>query len=167
MLFTIFDVLRIFEVLQLFFKAQKYYFVFESRLNFFFKWSYSQCAMCDVEMSYQPINKVEPTLKCLLGWIYIYISLDYMHRIPVMKWEIKLQRQKVFRGCSCERELARLDGLPHLGEISICFRNSYKSTMCSYEKWASRPKWDLTWFSVDLTRKTPRFSSPARWDKVL
>ena len=26
----------------IFFEAQKYYFVFESRLNFFSKWSYSQ-----------------------------------------------------------------------------------------------------------------------------
>ena len=100
-------------------------------------------------------------------FIYIYISLDYIHRIPVMKWETKLQRHKVFRGCSYERELARLDGLPHLGEISICFRNSYKSIMCSYEKWASPPRWDLTWFSVDPTWNTPRFSSPARWDRVL
>ena len=27
---------------RIFFEAQKYYFVFKSRLNFFFKWSYSQ-----------------------------------------------------------------------------------------------------------------------------
>ena len=62
LLFSIFDVLRIFEALQIFFykfllklgkiekrfessiflEAQKYYFAFELRLNFFFKWSYSQ-----------------------------------------------------------------------------------------------------------------------------
>ena len=62
MLFSIFDVLRLFEALQMFFykfllkwgkdeenfesniffEAQKYYFVLESRLNFFFKWSYLQ-----------------------------------------------------------------------------------------------------------------------------
>ena len=60
--FSIFNVLRIFETLEIFFyksllkwgknekdfepsilfEAQKYYFVFESKLNFFFKWSYSQ-----------------------------------------------------------------------------------------------------------------------------
>ena len=60
LLFSIFDVLRIFEALEIFlyklllkwgkieencesgilFEAPKYYFVFESRLNFFFKWSY-------------------------------------------------------------------------------------------------------------------------------
>ena len=62
MLFSIFDVLRISEALQMFFhkfllkwgkneenfessiffEAQKYYFAFESWLNFFFKWSYLQ-----------------------------------------------------------------------------------------------------------------------------
>ena len=62
LLFSIFDVLRIFEALQIFFykfllklgkiekrfessiflEAQKYYFAFELRLNLFFKWSYSQ-----------------------------------------------------------------------------------------------------------------------------
>ena len=62
-LFSIFGVLRIFEALQMFFykflskqgkneediessiffEGQKYYFNFESRLDFFFKWSYSQC----------------------------------------------------------------------------------------------------------------------------
>ena len=62
LLFNIFHALRIFEALQIFFskflvkygkneegfessiffEAQKYYFVFESRLNFFFKRSYSQ-----------------------------------------------------------------------------------------------------------------------------
>ena len=61
MLFSIFNVLRIFEALQIFFykflwklgkneeyfeasiffEGQKYFFVFESRPNFFFKWSYS------------------------------------------------------------------------------------------------------------------------------
>ena len=87
-----------------------------------------------------------------------------------MKWETKLQRHKVFRGCSYERELARLDGLPHLGEISICFRNSYKSIMCSYEKWASPPRWNLTWFCRDPTLVRWKFSiwtrayGPARQD---
>ena len=62
LLFSIFDALRIFEALQIFFykfllkwgkneedfessiffEAQKYYFVSELRLNFFFKWSNSQ-----------------------------------------------------------------------------------------------------------------------------
>ena len=62
MLFSIFNILRIFETLPIFFykfllkwekiqkdfestiflEAQKYYFAFESRLNFFFKWSYLQ-----------------------------------------------------------------------------------------------------------------------------
>ena len=62
MLFSTFDVLKIFEALQILFykfflkwgkieedfessiflEAQKYYFAFESRLNFFMKWSYSQ-----------------------------------------------------------------------------------------------------------------------------
>ena len=62
MLFSIFNVLRIYKALQIlfykfllkwgknedfestiFFETQKYYFVFESRLSFFSKWSYSQC----------------------------------------------------------------------------------------------------------------------------
>ena len=59
LLFGIFDVLRIFEAMQMFFykfllkwgkffessiyfEAQKYYIVFESSLIFFFKWLYSQ-----------------------------------------------------------------------------------------------------------------------------
>ena len=61
LLFSIFDVLGIFEALQIFFhkfllkwgknkgfeysiffEGQKYYFVFESRLNFFIKWSFLQ-----------------------------------------------------------------------------------------------------------------------------
>ena len=75
MLFSIFDVLRIFEALQIFFykfllkwgkneedfessiffEAQKYYFVFESRLNFFSKWSYLQCCFdvaqrCEIDV---------------------------------------------------------------------------------------------------------------------
>ena len=39
-----------------------------------------------------------------------------------------------FRGCSYGGELARLGGLARLGEISHFLRNSYKNTMCSYEK---------------------------------
>ena len=35
---------------------------------------------------------------------------------------------------SFEGELARLDGLASLGEISPSLRNSYKNIMCSYEK---------------------------------
>ena len=62
MLFSLFDVLGIFEALEIFFykflskwgkykedfkpsiffEGEKYYFVLESRLDFFFKWSYSQ-----------------------------------------------------------------------------------------------------------------------------
>ena len=131
MLFSIFDVLRIYEALQIFFykfllkwgknedfestrffEAQKYYFVFESMLNFFSKWSYSQrcfdfvqrfsiqcwnmqrcfnvierckfqcwrtqrcfnfdLMLCDVATSYQPKSNVEPTLKCLLGYILLF-----------------------------------------------------------------------------------------------
>ena len=39
-----------------------------------------------------------------------------------------------FRGCSYGGELARLGGLARLGETSHFLRNSYKNTMCSYEK---------------------------------
>ena len=46
-----------------------------------------------------------------------------------------------FRGCSYGGELTRLGGLARLGgglarlgEISHFLRNSYKNTMCSYEK---------------------------------
>ena len=76
MLFSIFDVLRIFEALQIFFykfllkwgktedfessiflEAQKYYFAFESRLNFFFKWLYSQRCF-DVKIDVENDNVV-------------------------------------------------------------------------------------------------------------
>ena len=53
------------------------------------------------------------------------------------------------RGCSYGGELARLGGLARLGEISPFLRNSYKNIMCSYEKWASPPRWHLTWFCRD------------------
>ena len=52
------------------------------------------------------------------------------------------------RGCSYGGELARLGGLARLSEISP---SSYKNITCSYEKWASPPKWDLTWFCWDPT----------------
>ena len=42
-------------------------------------------------------------------------------------------------------ELSRLGGLANLGEISPSLRNSYE-IMCSYEQWASPPRWDLIWF---------------------
>ena len=29
--------------------------------------------------------------------------------------------------------------------------------MCSYEKWASLPRWDLTWFCRDLTKVRKKF----------
>ena len=114
MLFSIFDVLRVFEALQIFFykfllkwgkskdcesniffEAQKYFFVFHLRLNFLFQMvicptllnstafstllgvvNYNvdvhnvvnvDLTLCDVATSYQPKNNVEPTLKCLLG----------------------------------------------------------------------------------------------------
>ena len=31
------------------------------------------------------------------------------------------------------------------------FKKSYKNTICSYEKWASPARWDLTWFCRDST----------------
>ena len=74
MLFSIFDVLRIFKDVQfkfvlkwgkieedfessLFLEAQKYYFAFESRLNFFFKWLYSQRCF-DVKIDVENDNVV-------------------------------------------------------------------------------------------------------------
>ena len=74
MLFSIFDVLRIFEDVQfkfvlkwgkieedfessLFLEAQKCYFAFESRLNFFFKWLYSQRCF-DVKIDVENDNVV-------------------------------------------------------------------------------------------------------------
>ena len=77
LLFSIFDVLRIFEALQIFFykfllkwgkieedfessiflEAQKYYFAFESRLNFFIKWLYSQRCF-DVKIDVENDNVV-------------------------------------------------------------------------------------------------------------
>ena len=74
MLFSVFDVLRIFEDVQfkfvlkwgkieedfessLFLEAQKYYFAFESRLNFFFKWLYSQRCF-DVKIDVENDNVV-------------------------------------------------------------------------------------------------------------
>ena len=52
--------------------------------------------------------------------------------------------QVIVRGCSYGGEPARLGGLAPLSEISPFLRNSYKNIMCSYEKWASLPRWDLT-----------------------
>ena len=62
------------------------------------------------------------------------------------------------RGCSYGGELAQLGGLARLSEISPSLRNSYKNIMCSYEKWASPPRWDLTWFCRDLTKVRWKFS---------
>ena len=87
MSFSIFDVLRIFEALQvffykfflkwgkneedfessIFFEAQKYYLPFESRLNFFFKCSYSQRCLdvaqrCENRRWNTKIHKVVSTL---------------------------------------------------------------------------------------------------------
>ena len=72
------------------------------------------------------------------------------------------------RGCSYGVELAQLDGLARLGEISPSLRNSYKNIMGSHEKHASPPRWDLTWFCRDPTKAKWKFfvwtrvSGPAR-----
>ena len=47
------------------------------------------------------------------------------------------------RGYSYGIAQTRLSGLAHLGEVSRSLRNSYKNMMCSYEKWARPPRWDL------------------------
>ena len=65
---------------------------------------------------------------------------------------------KILRGCSYGGELARLGRLAHLGEISTSLRNSYKNIICSYEKWDSLPRWDLTWFCRDPTKMGWKFS---------
>ena len=46
------------------------------------------------------------------------------------------------RGSSYRDEVAWLDRLARLSEISPSLRNSNKNIMCSYEKWASAPRWD-------------------------
>ena len=58
---------------------------------------------------------------------------------------------KRFRGCSYGCELAHLGGLARLSQISPSLRNSYKNIMCSYEKWASPPRWGVTWICRDPT----------------
>ena len=45
-----------------------------------------------------------------------------------------------------------------LFSLRVSLRNSYKHIMCSYEKWASPPKWDLTWFCRDPTWVRWKFS---------
>ena len=76
---------------------------------------------------------------------------------PTFKWNL-------LWGCSYGGELAWLGGLARLGrlarlgEISPSLRNSYKNIMCSYEKRASPPKWDLTWFCRDPTWVRWKFS---------
>ena len=78
------------------------------------------------------------------------------------------------RGCSYGGELTRLGGLVRLGEISPSLRNSYKNIACSYDKWASAPRWDLTWFCRDpnlgemkiFHMNTRKWASPARWDSI-
>ena len=91
----------------------------------------------------------------LKGLLYIFCTnliCTFIMQITVAR-NIKLimSLRKLFRGCSCGGELARLGGLARLGEISPSLRNSYKNIMCSYEKWPSPPRWDLTWFCRDPT----------------
>ena len=59
-------------------------------------------------------------------------------------WEI--------RGCSYGGEVTWLGGLAYLSKVLPSSRNSYKNVMFSYEKWASPPRWDLTWFYRILPR---------------
>ena len=81
MLFSLFDALGIFEALEIFFykflfkwgkneqdfepsiffEGEKYYFVFESRLGFFFKWSYSQRCFDVVKIDVRKKNVVSTT----------------------------------------------------------------------------------------------------------
>ena len=61
-------------------------------------------------------------------------------------------------GCSYGGELTRFCGLAHPGKILPSWRNSYKNIMCLYEKWASPPRWNLTWFFWDLTLARWTFS---------
>ena len=66
------------------------------------------------------------------------------------------------RGSSYGGELVRFDRLAHLSEISSSLRNSYKNIMCSYEKWASQPKLDITSFCQDPTKVRWKFSKWTR-----
>ena len=78
-----------------------------------------------------------------------------------------------FRGDSYGGGLAQLDGLGHLCQISSSLRNSYKNIMCSYEKWASPPRWVLNLFLLEshidgmkmFRMNTRRWAIPARWDR--
>ena len=72
------------------------------------------------------------------------------------------------------RWAGRLGELANLGKISPSLRNSYENIMCSFEKWASPPLWNLTWFCRDPTYhlcamkifhiNTCKWASPARRD---
>ena len=68
----------------------------------------------------------------------LIISIEYCFGIPF-----------TYRGCLKTGKLARLGRLVHLGEISPSLTNSFKNTLCSYEKWASPPRWDSNWFCWD------------------
>ena len=48
--------------------------------------------------------------------------------------ELTILDEVWLRGCSYGGELARLDELAHLGEISSSLINSHKDIMYSYEK---------------------------------
>ena len=78
------------------------------------------------------------------------------HEKLITVWTLSRQTKRIFfdvillRDCSYGGELAELGVLGHLGEISSSLRNPYKN-MRSYQKWASAPRWDLTWFCWNPT----------------
>ena len=79
----------------------------------------------------------------------MFVLIFSFHR-EIMIFTLRLLLDSL-RGWSYKGELARLSGLAHLGEISPCLRNFFKNIKLSYEKWASPPRWDITWFCRDPT----------------
>ena len=76
------------------------------------------------------------------------------------------------RSCSYGSQPAQLGGLAHLSEISPSLKNFCKSIVCSYEKCASRQRWDLTfvWIPPRWDEHFPsehaQVGQPASWDRV-
>ena len=93
-----------------------------------------------------------------LKYFVPYVRHFYGTIITILTHICDISLLSVLRGCLYGGELAWLGGLALLGEILPSLRNSYKNIMCSYEKWASPPKWDLTWFCRDPTQVRLKFS---------
>ena len=85
-------------------------------------------------VSFMTFDQRKLILNSFITSHFSYFPIVWMFHSRKVNERINHIHERALRGCSYGGELARLDELARLSEISPSLRNSYKSIMCSYER---------------------------------